>query len=173
MKTLVTEQTFKFGQKNIIPFAGEVVISATGEIEVEDDVAQSVVDSDCGFSFKEAAINETTTTTTIAETTTTTTVEETTTTTTIDQINAPAVEDLGNAANNELGASTGDNLADQTNIDSTTTTTTEVVISKEDAYAELDKQNKAELQEIAKSFPRAEWGTLNKHDLIEYLISKL
>jgi len=172
MKTLVTEQAFKFGQKNIIPFAGEVSISLTGTIEVEDDIAQSVVDADCGFSFQDVIVDETTTTTTAAPTTTTTTiVEEATTTTTIDEINTKPKQDLGNDDLGDLGAGpTGDVIGDQI-IDTTTTTTTNISINE--AKDELNKQTLAQLKELAKDFPSAEWRALSKEKLVDYIVSKL
>lgn len=53
MIKLKTTQSFKFGQKNIIPYAGEVQISDEGIIEVEKSIAEKIVLSNCGFDFLE------------------------------------------------------------------------------------------------------------------------
>lgn len=48
---LKTNQSYRFGQKNIIPYAGEVEISNEGIIEVSEEIAHKVVGSNCGFNF--------------------------------------------------------------------------------------------------------------------------
>lgn len=63
---LITEEKFKFGQKNIIPFVGEVQISEKGVIEIENkETALKIVDLNIGFSLLEE--NQTTTTTELIE----------------------------------------------------------------------------------------------------------
>lgn len=185
MKILVTKQFFKFGQENIIPYAGKVKISEIGTIEVEDDVAQDIVNSDCGFEFFDGQVEETTPTATVEKTTTTTTVEETattttslpetTTTTTIKVIGSPEEQDLGKTQEENLG---GSQEEDQLNKGAEATTTTTMVeadgqIKIEAVKAELDKSTLAELKEMAKNFPSTEWRTLNKAELINYLASKI
>lgn len=176
MTTLVTEQEFRFGQENIIPYAGKVKISDKGEIEVDDNIAQQIVDCNCGFDFavKKAGVKvtttttqePTTTTTTVEQTTTTTTAEETTTTTTeeikpqVEQVEVTKVEqdDLG-------GNDGGDSLENGATIETT--------LDRETAKVALEEKNLQELKEMAKPFPSAEWRSKNKADLIEYLLDKI
>lgn len=181
MVTLVTDQAYKFGQENIIPYAGKVKISSIGTIEVEDDLAQQIVDCNCGFSFHDGA-EATTTTSTEAPTTTTTTVEQTTTSTTIEQIGGPEQEDLSKVEKDDLGGSEQDDLSKSETtttthevIEETTTTTTieEEEFDIDKAKAELDQNNLTQLKEMVKDFPAAEWRTLNKEKLIDYIITKI
>ena len=163
MTTLVTEQEFRFGQENIIPFAGKVQISSEGLIEVEDSVAQSIVDCNCGFAFTDL---QATTTTTIAETTTTTTIERTTTTTTQEEFGKEESQDLGKQEEDQLGAQ-----EDQDDLQKSDTI--ETVLDENVAKAALEAKNLNELKEMAKPFPSAEWRTLNKSELIDYILEKI
>lgn len=159
MVKLITQQKFKWGQKNIVPFAGEVQISETGEIEVESkEIADALVESDCGWMYP---VGDTTTTTTAEPTTTTTTIPATTTTTTADVIKDQIEE-------NDLGQGVGDVIQDQTNAP-------DPHAGKSDEWKVLNEQSKAELQTMVKKAekPRAEWGTLNKEDLIDYILDNL
>lgn len=186
MKTLVTTQSFKFGQENILPFIGKVRISQTGTIEVEDHLAQKVVDSNCGFDY--ADNQEQTTTTTTVESTTTTTQQQTTTTTTVlvdettttttTPLETQQQDDLGKQEKDDLGKQ--DNQDDLSNENATTTTTVveentsiDTSFDIEAAKKELDNNTLAELKDMAKDFPSAEWRTLNKAELIEYLVGKI
>lgn len=180
MITLVTEQKFKFGQKNIIPFAGEVNISSEGEIEVEDAIASQIVAAKCGFDYKENKADQTTTTTTIAATTTTTTQAVETTTTTTEQI-APQTDqdDLNQGENNDLGQAPKEDLSGTTDINETTTTTTIATttavaddLDKQEARTTLGAKTLGELKEMAKPFASKDWRDLNKTSLIEFLLDK-
>lgn len=151
MKKLIANSAHLFNRVLAIPFAGDVQVSATGEIEVQDDIAQSIVDADCGFDYPDTFqkvevdnlgaqqgnnLQDSTTTTTIVEpTTTTTTTEE---------------------------------------VQETTTTTTVAEVTNEQLAEELDKTHTlAQLKEIAteEQYPAAEWRNLNKAELIQYIIA--
>lgn len=174
MVRLITNRKFKFGQKNIVPFAGEVQISEDGIIEVESvEIAEQLIEADNSWAFVDGQSTTTTTipvttTTTAAPTTTTTTLDLTTTTTTV----ADNLEDQTQP--NELGnPEGGDDLEDQIQEGDelgTTTTTIEQVRSAE--WLALDVNSKAKLQEMVKAFPRSEWGQLNKDALIDYILEK-
>ena len=142
MTKLRTEEQYKFGQTNIIPVAGEVKISEEGIIEVDDAIAQDVVNSNCGFSFlegEEPAKQE-------------------------DQnIGQEEEEDLSKKQEDDFNKEEED-LLEKASSDAQP--------SLEDIKAELGKSTLAELKELAKPFPSAEWRTLVKDDLIEYLASK-
>lgn len=171
MIKLVTEQQFKFGVENIIPFAGKVKISDKGEIEVEDDIAQDIVDSDCGFNYpsdKSKKEETTTTTTTIAETTTTTTEVPTTTTTTeatdlLQGSGAPGLE------GGDQSTLQGDGLEVESLQDSKEDNTPSLDAIK----VALQENTLTQLKEMAKPFESKEWRALSKDKLIEYLISKM
>lgn len=158
MVKLITQDKFKFGQKNIVPYAGEVQISDTGEIEVASkEIADALVASNCGWHYP---VGETTTTTTVEPTTTTTTIPATTTTTTADVIKDQIEgNDLG-------GQGGGDQIQDQTN---------DPHADKSEEWKVLNEQSKADLQTMVKKAekPRSEWGTLNKEDLIDYILENL
>lgn len=170
MTNLVTAQTYKFGQKNIIPYAGEVQISDEGIIEVDDTIAQDIVDSGIGFDFLEGDLPEkilttTTTTETPITTTTTTVVEETTTTTTsaeLGQVPTPGLEG-GTIERSLQGEGNNPDTLDKG----------EVLPPVDELKAALSEKTLAELKELAKDFPSKEWRTLAKDNLVAYLISKL
>jgi hypothetical protein len=153
MAKLKTEEQYKFGQTNIIPFAGEVKISDKGIIEVDDDVAQDIVNSNIGFSFVEEGRGG--------------------------PVKGPADEELGD----NLGQQESDDLSkqDQDDLGKQEPNEEEEIEkaeaqntqpSLEDVKAELDKSTLAELKELAKPFPSAEWRNLAKAELIDYLASK-
>lgn len=147
-----TNDRFKWGQKNVIPFVGLVEISKEGEVEVpNEEVAKKISELGIGFEFQDQ--EATTTTTTIA-------VQETTTTTTIPPVTkeedlAPKTEqnDLGKEQENELGAANEN--------------------PNEDLLKSLDTLKVEELQKLAQTFPKEEWTGKKKAELIEYLKGKL
>lgn len=147
MVQLKTEQQFKWGQKNIIPFVGEVSISSEGIIEVaSQELAEQIVQSNVGFSIIEK----------VGKTTTTTTQQSSTTTTTTSTPLNPKTEedDLGDKGGNENDLGGGND-------------------EKDELLKSLEGKSLAELKELAKPFPSAEWRSLNKEKLTDYLKSKL
>lgn len=143
MVQLKTTQAFRFGQKNIIPFAGEVQISEEGIIEIESfEVAQEIVKSNCGFSFVEEEENS---------------------------ILQPKVEqnDLSSSENQSdfSNEEEKDNLENNNN----DTSTSAAEVSAKDL---LEEKTKAELQEMVEAYPASEWRALNKADLIDYILEK-
>ncbi len=135
---LVTKQEWRFGQKNILPLVGEVQISSTGEIEVDGDKADALVNMEVGFEYSKTQ-QTTTTTTALPEQTTTTTTHLVVTETTTSSIEPQVV-------------------------------TNDIEKSSE---VKLETLTVAKLQELAAPFPKEEWSTLNKKDLVSYLNSKL
>lgn len=172
MKTLVTTLKHKFGTERIIPYAGKVKISEIGTIEVEDDLAERIVNCKCGFNYQ-SDDQETTTTTT----------EATTTTTTVTPLEKEEKSDIGGIEKEELGQGKDqDDLSNtiqtsttttQQVVEETTTTTTAAPFDVDAAMKELEENTLTELKELAKQFPSAEWRTLNKENLIKYLIDKM
>lgn len=139
---LVTKDSYKYGQTNVIPFAGEVQISEKGEIEVEEEVGKKIVEVEgLGFSFKE---NQTTTTTTLPQTTTTTTLEEISKKAEVDTLNTEVVDGIENQ---------------------TTTTTTIIQSLKDLNFNQLRELASSFPEEEWKKFTK-------KQDLIDYLQSK-
>lgn len=175
MVTLVTEQKFKFGQKNIIPFAGEVNISKDGEIEVEKEIADQIVAAGCGFNYKDvnptkAWHTTTTTTTQVAETTTTTT-REVAPQVDQDDFNQGQDTDLGQAPNEDLSG-TGNELTQTTVDESGVIIHNADNLDRQEARTTLDAKTLGELKEMAKPFASKEWRDLNKTSLIEFLLDK-
>lgn len=165
MTRLRTVHSYKFGQKNIIPYAGEVSIGTDGIIEVDDDIAQSIVDCNIGFEFVDMQGVEVTTTTTL-DVTTTTTVVEVTTTTTEEEVTTTTTEV------EQVTTTTTSELEDQTEQDDLSQKTTGSD-ELEALYAKWDEENTlAQLKELAKSYPSKEWRNLDKAELIKYLIGK-
>lgn len=154
MVQLITKETFKFGQTNIVPFAGSVDISSEGIIEVESqEIADSLVSADCGWSLVEETVATTTTSTTVSPTTTTTTKE----------LDSQVDENsLNEGSGDELGkeADGGDLSGALENQEHTA------------EWLALDESNKTTLQEMVKDFPASEWRGLNKGDLIDYILEK-
>ena len=104
--------------------------------------------------------------TTIAETTTTTTIEQTTTTTIQEEFGKEESQDLGKQEEDQLGAQ-----EDQDDLQKSDTI--ETVLDENVAKAALEAKNLNELKEMAKPFPSAEWRTLNKSELIDYILEKI
>lgn len=165
-----TNEAFKYGHRNVIPYLGEVQIGEDGTVEVPTlEVGQQVIDLEIGFEWadesqKKDESTTPTTTTTAAPVTTTTTVEpvtttteevdETTTTTTVeasDETTTTTTEELGSKAEeNELGAEEKDLI-----------------------LKSIDILKLTELHDLAKPFPAKEWSTLKKEQLQAYLKKQL
>lgn len=160
MVLLKTALKHKWGRSAHLPEIGDVQISEEGTIEVEsEEAAQRIHDLGIGFSIIEEV--ETTTTTTEAITTTTTT-EAVTTTTTTELIAEKAEGD-------KLNPEEGNELHEETQEDADPISQNE----KEIFFASLEEKTVADLKELAKDFPGAEWRNLVKADLIVYLKEKL
>lgn len=162
MTHLKTNESFKYGQKNIIPYAGEVLIGHDGVIEVDDSIAQQIVDAKIGFDFLEKTIPSTlaeeTTTTTTEEATTTTTIEVTSTTTQNQEVNSDLKEQV---EGDDISKRDEDDLSQKDNDDLSA------------VYAEWDENHTlAQLKELAKDYPSKEWRNLDKAELIKYLVAK-
>ena len=114
---LVTEQKHRFGRTQVIPFAGEVKISEEGTIELEDTIAQKVIDLEIGF-------------------------------TPFDSISK-------NVEVNDLAKQTEDSQ------------------KLGGPAVTLSSMTIAQLQVLAAPFPKEEWSSLKKAELIEYLNGKL
>jgi len=162
MVSLKTELKHKWGRKACLPIVGEIKITEEGIIEVEsEEIAQQIEALEIGFNIVEVV--ETTSTTTEAPvTTTTTTVEETTTTTTAEPLKEKTEED-------ELNPEGENELHEEIQEDAGLISQHE----KEIFFASLEEKTVAELKELAKDFPGAEWRNLIKKDLITYLKEKL
>ena len=153
-----TNDTFKYGQKNVIPFLGVAEISSEGIVEVEtQEIANSIVESNIGFFFVETVTTTTTqvpVTTTTTEPITTTTTEMITTTTTEGIKPQVEVDDLGE------GKGEKDSLENDNDDD-------------EDLVKRLENLTVPDLQSMANPFPKNEWQTLKKAGLVAYLSAKL
>lgn len=161
MVLLKTALKHKWGRNAHLPIIGDVTISEEGIIEVEsEEIAQQIEALEIGFNIVEAV--ETTSTTTEAPITTTTTTEVETTTTTTELI-AEKVE------SDELNPEDENELHEETQGDADLISQHE----KEIFFASLEEKTVAELKELAKDFPGAEWRNLVKADLIAYLKEKL
>lgn len=143
MVQLKTTQAFRFGQKNIIPFAGEVQISEEGIVEIESfEVAQEIVKSNCGFSFVEERE---------------------------DSILQPKVEQNDLSSSENQSDFSNEEEKDNLENDNNDTSTSAAEVSAKDL---LEEKTKAELQEMVEAYPASEWRALNKADLIDYILEK-
>lgn len=159
MVLLKTALKHKWGRNACLPIVGDVTISEEGTVEVEsEEIAQQIEALEIGFSVIEV---ETTTTTTEA-TISTTTVAETTTTTTEPIAEKAEGDELNSEEENELHEESQEDAADLL-----------FQHEKEIFFASLEEKTVAELKELAKDFPGAEWRNLVKADLIIYLKEKL
>lgn len=168
-----TTATHKFGQKNVIPYLGVTEISSDGIVIVESmDIALKIVECNIGFNLIDEA--ETTTTTTEAITTTTTIPEEITTTTTVEEI-----VDTTTMVEEEITTTTTEELSKKAEEDQLGKEAMEgndiggAQDSGEDLLTKFNALRVADLQELAKPFPKTEWQNHKKDDLIAYLIEKL
>ena len=133
-----------YGQANIVPFAGEVQIGEGGIVEIESkEVATSLVEANCGYVFLELEKSDK-----LEET------EENKKEPEKDPIE-PQVEEnnLEKVEKDELGTTKED--------------------TEEDLVGILKSMKVVELQEQAAPFPKEEWSTLKKAELVDYLASHL
>lgn len=163
LRTTIKE---KWGQQNIIPYAGLVKISDIGCIEVDSqEIAELIQGSveDFFIVFNEEAPTQETT----------------------DSI-APQTEtnELQKTEKDELGDS--EKEKDENSLSAETVTLTEsdeptgqvelipeLEAEKKELHEALDAMTLAQLKEYARNFPSAEWRTLNKEQLLNFLKSKI
>lgn len=172
MVRIKTNDAFKHGQTNVIPFLGEVTIDKDGFVEVETlELAQQVIDSEIGFYFPVGDEANTTTTTTETPVTTTTTTEESTTTTTTTAV----VEEITTTTTTEVPTTTTTTTTVVEDITTTTTTSDEGISASEksELLKSIDTLLMPALQSMAAPFPKNEWNTLTKPKLQEYLKKQL
>lgn len=144
-----TNDRFKWGQKNVIPFIGLVEIGKEGEVDVpNEEMAEKIVKLGIGFVL--STHKATTTTAPVQEATTTTTVAPTQ-----EENIAPKVEEteIKKVEEDELG--------------------TKEETSNEDLIKSLDTLKVEELQKLAQAFPKEEWTGKKKAELVDYLKGKL
>jgi len=146
MTKLVTDQKFKFGQKNVIPFAGEVQISDEGIIEVEDSIAQSIVDAEVGFKLLEEAPKK------------------------AESKKVEVKEPIKLKAEENVPLGEGIQSGDNQNTEETKPEAEQVVNEEVEV---LKTFNMTQLQELAKKFDQKEWVNLKKVDLLKYLTDKI
>lgn len=141
---LRTEDSNKFGQTNVIPYAGEVQISKEGVIEVDQEVAQQVVNSDIGFTFvNEKGGNKDSVKKTV-------------------ETIPPQTENSDKLP----GTEAGETIPPQTNPD-------ELKKELEEQITAIKSMNMQDLQKTAEAFPKEEWISLKKQELVDYLINKI
>ncbi len=140
MTTLKAIHEHNHGHKLVIPYAGEVEISADGTVQVEDSIATKIVELDCGFEFQNDL-----------------------------KAKAPKNEIKPQVVKTDIKAQTEDSGAGVTNTTTVVETTTEAPVVENP----LLKLTVPRLQELAAPFPKAEWGSLKKDELIIYLTDKL
>lgn len=148
---LQTKHEYKFGQTNIVPFAGAVTFDKEGIFEVEEQYAQKLVDLNIGFNhFKTSKV--------------------TTTTTEKLKQKAHLNEALTSTTTQEITETTTEAVVDETTI----IVETSVEESEKQAMLEsLNSMTLVQLREQVSIFPEAEWAMLKKAELLEYLKSKL
>lgn len=153
MTQLKTEQEFKFGQKNVLPIVGEIQISNEGIIEVETvEIAQQIEDLKIGFSIVGKIVKPTTITTVK-----------------IEEIKPKVIIDNLSGVDKKV-----DTIALQTS-ESTVldTTTIEQTIQVPSQDLTLESLTVDKLRELAVPFPKEEWSTLKKAELVTYLKTQL
>ena len=143
MVKLKTNQQFRYGKKNIIPYAQEVEIDENGYIEVSDDIAEKIVESNCGFEFAD---------------------EQST-----NGLNQPLglkadINDELDKSNDDLKLHQDDN--DDNDDDGITAEQAKQALSIK-TLQELKDMCKQS------NFPSNEWRNLNKEEVVEYLSAKL
>ena len=157
MVVLRTNQAFRFGQKNIIPYAGEVQISETGEIEVPKEIARQIVESNCGFCYADET--ESNKIHKVEESDFGGQKEDLSDKKVDDTINKSEdiVEDKEDSENNENEGGDDEDL------------------NEDELRVELQGKTVAEIKELAKDsgLDEEEYKGLKKDELIDYIIAKL
>ena len=160
MVVLRTNQAFRFGQKNIIPYAGEVQISETGEIEVPKELARQIVESNCGFCYADEA--ESNKIHKVEESDFGGQKEDLSDKKVEDIINKSedVVEDKEDNKDSENNENEGDDDED---------------LNEDELRVELQGKTVAEIKELAKDsgLDEEEYKGLKKDELIDYIIAKL
>lgn len=179
MITLKTKLEHRWGTNRVLPVVGEVFISEEGTIQVKSlEIAEQLQDSGCDFFIVKGGKEET------GKVVDKDLVKTKETTVESDEIKPQTDED----GELEKGKE-GDEIKPQTepNGELGTAATSEGQKSKEDSKlpepsntpleedpaVELAKLKVLDLQTLAAPFPKEEWVTLKKDDLINYLVVKL
>lgn len=144
MVKLKTNQQFRYGKKNIIPYAQEVEIDENGYIEVPEDIASKIVESNCGFEFADGQ-----------------SVDDNTNSSELNNeplgLKADINDELNKSNQSEEEDDGGDNItAEQAKQALSIKTLQEL--------KDMCKQS---------NFPSNEWRNLNKEEVVEYLSVKL
>ena len=172
MVVLRTNQAFRFGQKNIIPYAGEVQISETGEIEVPKELARQIVESNCGFCYADEA-----------ESNKIHKVEESDFGGQKEDLSDKKVEDTINKSENVV-EDKEDNKDSENNEDeggsgeedpNKNEGGDDEDLNEDELRVELQGKTVAEIKELAKDsgLDEEEYKGLKKDELIDYIIAKL
>lgn len=160
MVVLRTNQAFRFGQKNIIPYAGEVQISETGEIEVPKELARQIVESNCGFCYADEA-----------ESNKIHKVEESDFGGQKEDLSDKKVEDTINKSE-DIVEDKEDNEDSENNENEGGD---DEDLNEDELRVELQGKTVAEIKELAKDsgLDEEEYKGLKKDELIDYIIAKL
>ena len=160
MVVLRTNQAFRFGQKNIIPYAGEVQISETGEIEVPKELARQIVESNCGFCYADEA-----------ESNKIHKVEESDFGGQKEDLSDKKVEDTINKSE-DVVEDKEDNKDSENNENEGGD---DEDLNEDELRVELQGKTVAEIKELAKDsgLDEEEYKGLKKDELIDYIIAKL
>lgn len=160
MVVLRTNQAFRFGQKNIIPYAGEVQISETGEIEVPKELARQIVESNCGFCYADEA-----------ESNKIRKVEESDFGGQKEDLSDKKVEDTINKSE-DVVEDKEDNKDSENNENEGGD---DEDLNEDELRVELQGKTVAEIKELAKDsgLDEEEYKGLKKDELIDYIIAKL
>lgn len=151
MTKLKTEQEYKFGQKRILPFIGEVQISNEGFIELEDEqIAQQIEDLEIGFTIV-GKVSESSTITHPVK---------------VEEIKPKVeVDTLSSLDKKE------EEIKPQTTESTTVVDSITQVAAQEEVI--LENLTVDKLRELAAPFPKEEWNTLKKVELITYIKTQL
>lgn len=159
MVKLKTEDSFKYGQKNVLPFVGETQISDEGIIEVADKAtAEALVECEIGFHIIEDDGVEQAATVVSAK------VEEV----------APSTTTTEEAEEEVAAEQVEEEKGPETPVEEVATESVEEKgPDMEDLIKQIDTLTVPALQSMAAPFPKEEWGTLTKEPLKKYLKEKL
>lgn len=159
------------GKSNVIPFFGEVQLDENSSFETNNiEKGNELVALKCGYVWEDDNMSEQTdvnlsTLDKSMKAGGSSLVPENANTPEDEKSNGGQIEELTpqTEETNPLEKQEEDDLSSQE----------EDKLEKSDARIELEGMKVAELQKLAEPFPVAEWGSLKKAELIDYLLNKL
>lgn len=159
------------GKSNVIPFFGEVQLDENSSFETNNiEKGSELVALNCGYVWDDDMSEQTNVNLSTQDKGIKT---EDSSNLEIGNANIPEDEKSNGGQIQELTPQTEETNPLEKQEDDELSSQEDDKLEKSDARIELESMKVAELQKLAEPFPVAEWASLRKAELIDYLLNKL